>query len=100
MNDRPRVIIITGDTQSGKTTLAEALTGWMKQQGINVAGIIARGLWRNNQRSGFDLVEPGNDHVTSLARRNPDPDKDALTGFTFFDQGLAAGKIGSCFSIL
>ncbi len=86
------MIIITGDTQSGKTTLAEALIDWMKQQGGKVAGIIARGHWQSNQRSGFDLVDLGNDRVTPLARRNPAPANDAATGFTFFDQGLAAGK--------
>lgn len=89
---KPRVIIITGEKQSGKTSLAEELVGWMKEQDLNVAGILACGHWHHGQRSGFDLVDLADGRLTALARRNPGRDKDAVTGFTFFPQGLVAGK--------
>jgi nucleoside-triphosphatase THEP1 len=92
MTDQPRVIIITGETRSGKTTLAEALVNWMSGRGLKTAGILARGHWRNDQRSGFDLVDLGDGRVTPLATRNPKPAKDAVTGFSFSPQGLSAGK--------
>lgn len=92
MTDQPRVIIITGEIRSGKTTLAQALVLWMRTQAMKVAGILAPGHWRSGQRWGFDLVDLADGRVTPLARRNPSPDKDALTGFTFFPPGLAAGK--------
>ncbi len=93
MTEAVRRIILTGAVQSGKTTLAEALVKELRRHRQEVAGIIARGLWENGQRSGFDLVDIGTGRVTPLARRKVVSGSSAsLTGFDFFVAGWKAGK--------
>lgn len=91
MNRPRRLAIVTGDVQSGKTTLVENLVRCLRKQNRIVAGIIARGLWQDGRRQGFDLVDLRTNGITPLARRNPRPATDAVTGFSFFDAGLRAG---------
>jgi nucleoside-triphosphatase THEP1 len=83
-----RTIILTGEPQEGKSTLlAHALE---KLSDIKIAGILAKGLWKNSLRDGFDVVDLASGLTTPLARRNPL----ATTGrvpFTFFDKGMEAG---------
>ncbi len=49
------------------------------------------GLWKDNLRQGFDLVDLKSGDKIPLARRRIDPDSTALTPYQFFDNGLAAG---------
>ena len=88
-----RRIILTGAVQCGKSTLAEKLIGRLKGQNMAMAGILARGLWKDNQREGFDLVNIRTGKVTPLARRtaDPDPQNSGKVPFSFFKQGVAAG---------
>ena len=88
-----RRIILTGAVQCGKSTLAEKLIGRLKTKDIPIAGILARGLWKDNQREGFDLVNVQTGQVTPLARRTADlktQNSDEIP-FFFFEQGVAAG---------
>ena len=88
-----RRIILTGAVQCGKSTLAEKLFNRLKTKDITMAGILARGLWKNNQREGFDLMDIQTGKVTPLARRSaelPPQNKDKIP-FSFFEQGVTAG---------
>ena len=85
-------IIITGEVQSGKSTLAGDLVSFLKEENISLAGILAPGLWKDNQRDGFDLVDLKTGILTPLARRRKNPDNTAITPFEFFTEGMAAGK--------
>jgi nucleoside-triphosphatase THEP1 len=88
-----RRIILTGAVQSGKSTLAEKLIHRLKEKNITMAGILARGLWKNNQREGFDLVNIRTGKVTPLARRSAElatQNSDKIL-FSFFEQGVTAG---------
>ena len=83
-----RTIILTGEPQEGKSTLlAHALE---KLSDMMVAGILAKGLWRNGLRHGFDLMDLASGLTTPLARRNPRATPGRVP-FTFFDQGMKAG---------
>ncbi len=84
-------IIITGQKQSGKSTLAAQLADALKKQKIKIAGIIAQGIWENNRRVGFDLINLKTGQSFPLARRIKTPDKNAVTCFKFFKTGLDAG---------
>jgi nucleoside-triphosphatase THEP1 len=85
-------IIITGDVQSGKSTLAAKLVKFLADRGVAMAGILALGLWKDDQRQGFDLVDLKTNEITPLARRRTDPDDTSITPFKFFDGGMAAGE--------
>jgi iron complex transport system ATP-binding protein len=84
-------IIITGGIQSGKSTMAAELLAFLKEKKIAAAGILAPGLWRNNQRRGFDLIDLKNGKKYRLARRRTDLNETDLTPFEFFPEGMKAG---------
>ncbi len=85
-------VIITGGVQSGKSTLAADLVLFLKDRGVPIAGILATGLWKDNQRHGFDLTDLKTGITTPLARRVNRQENTAITPFEFFDQGMAAGE--------
>jgi len=53
----PRVYIITGKQGGGKTSFLSTLVNLLKKNSITVGGILAKGEWVNDQRSGFQLVD-------------------------------------------
>ncbi|SMD13176.1 NTPase [Desulfocicer vacuolatum DSM 3385] len=86
-------IVITGSVQSGKSSLAWELMEKFQALSISMAGFIAKGLWQDNQRCGFNLIDLRTGIVTPLAQRNP-PEPSPLPGkipYTFFKQGIDAG---------
>ncbi len=89
-----RRIILTGAVQSGKSTLAALLVRQLKRKNIHVAGILAKGLWENNQRSGFDLIDLKTGLSMPLARRLAPAEglgKPEMP-FRFLKTGVAAGR--------
>ncbi len=84
-------IIITGGRQSGKSTLAARLVQFLNSRGVTLSGILAIGLWQDNQRQGFDLVDLKTGVKCPLARRQTDSRGSTITPFQFFDKGIAAG---------
>ncbi len=93
-------IIITGPVQSGKSSLAWALVKKLGQASIPMAGFIAKGLWENNRRCGFDLFDLRTQQMTPLAKRNkeknsPTSDTSVVSNgvpYTFFKEGIKAGQ--------
>ncbi len=88
-----RRIILTGSVRCGKSTLAEKLIHRLKEKNITMAGILARGLWKNNQREGFDLMDIRTGRLTPLARRSAalEIQNRNKIPFSFFEQGINAG---------
>lgn len=85
-------MIITGGLQSGKSSLAAKLATELKGKGIPIAGIIAKGHWKNNVRSGFTLLDLATGREAPLAeRRRPDVPA-GNTAFRFFQSGIAFGR--------
>lgn len=85
-------VIITGGVQTGKSTLASALVDCLKAKNMPMAGILATGLWKNDQRHGFDLTDLATGVTTPLARRVANVEDTAITPFEFFEEGMTAGK--------
>ncbi len=85
-------VIITGGVQTGKSTLAAALTAFLKAEGIPMAGILATGLWKNGRRQGFDLTDLATGVITPLARRVDRVEARAIMPFEFFEEGMTAGR--------
>ncbi len=84
---RTAMIILTGEPQEGKSSL---LARCLDRVSLRARGFLARGLWNNNQREGFDLIDLASGEITPLARRNHDAEPGTIP-FTFFNQGMAAG---------
>lgn len=87
----PSVVILSGNGQSGKTTLLSALVELLKREELKVAGILAEGLWENGVRSGFNLIDLSDNSSVSLSRRIPDNDLRNGIPFDFYEAGLVAG---------
>jgi molybdopterin-guanine dinucleotide biosynthesis protein A len=64
----PEVILVTGQVNSGKTTHLEKLIATEKAKGLAVSGIIARGVFKNNQKIGYDVVDLVSGSSLPLAR--------------------------------
>ncbi|RQW89417.1 MAG: DUF2478 domain-containing protein [Geobacter sp.] len=88
---KPSVVILSGDGQSGKTTLLSALVELLRREEVKVAGILAEGLWENGVRSGFNLIDLSDNSSVPLSRRIPDNDLRNGIPFEFYETGLAAG---------
>jgi nucleoside-triphosphatase THEP1 len=86
-----RVILVSGPGHSGKTTLVKNVIASLAGRGLRIAGILAKGLWENGLRSGFDLVDLSNGRRTPLAPRRPHPHPEHRMMFDFFDSGFQAG---------
>jgi nucleoside-triphosphatase THEP1 len=88
------VVILTGETGSGKTTRVGEVVQLLRQRGLRVGGIQAVGLVADDRRSGFDLVDLATGLTAPLCRER----LDTTTGnerwgqFHFSEAGLAFGR--------
>ena len=85
------VILVTGGKHCGKTTLVADFIKSVSGQGLRIAGILATGLWRDNLRAGFDLVDLSDGRTCPLARRRHHPDPHHHLMFDFLEAGIRAG---------
>ncbi|MEA1968218.1 MAG: nucleoside-triphosphatase [Thermodesulfobacteriota bacterium] len=92
MSNSLKRVIITGEKQSGKSTLAAQLAAALKDKNVKIAGIIAKGIWKNNIREGFNLMDLKTGKSYPLAKRMEKPGKNSITGFEFLETGIAAGS--------
>ena len=86
------VILVTGSKHCGKTTLVADFIASVSGQGLRIAGILARGFWKDNLRAGFDLVNLSDGSMHALARRRSHPDPNHHLMFDFLDAGIRAGR--------
>ena len=85
------MIIVTGRPHSGKSTLIRDRVGRVREAGGKVAGILARGLWQDGIRDGFDLTDLSRNETTPLCRRIPGGGLENGIPFAFSEAGLEAG---------
>lgn len=88
---QPELIILTGPKHAGKTTLLDRFVHSAILKGMHVSGILAKGLWKNGLRDGFDLVDLFDGTTVPLARRLKRTDPERKTVFEFDERGEAAG---------
>ena len=90
-NSGPRIILVAGNTQSGKSSLIEGLIPVLKQRELKLAGILAKGLWESNLRSGFILIDLKCGKSVPLARRVINDGRNTVP-FEFFSSGIKTGR--------
>jgi len=86
-----RVILVSGDKHCGQTTLVETLISSLTGRKLRIAGILAKGLWNDNLRAGFDVVNLADGCSTPLARRRICPHPRHRMMFDFLATGMQAG---------
>jgi nucleoside-triphosphatase THEP1 len=89
----PRVVILTGNTGSGKTTRAKEVVARLRARGITVGGILAPGLLEDGRRTGFDIVNLATGESAQLAREHAGgaARRAQWSRFSFAEEGLALG---------
>lgn len=72
---RPRntIFLLTGPTQSGKTTLLKSLFSLLQERGIPTGGFLAPGTFSNGQRDKIFLEPLPRGNRSILALRSPQP---------------------------
>ncbi|MDD3080690.1 MAG: nucleoside-triphosphatase [Desulfobacterales bacterium] len=90
-NSGHRIILVKGNTQSGKSSLIEGLIPVLKQRELKLAGILAKGLWESNTRSGFILIDLKYGKSVPLARRVKNSGRNTVP-FEFFSSGIKTGR--------
>ena len=87
--DNPCIVIVTSPQHTGKSSLIARYIERCRQHDVSVAGILAEGLWKDDQRSGFDLVDLTSGIRVPLAVRCA-PHGRARISFEFFSEGIDA----------
>jgi nucleoside-triphosphatase THEP1 len=85
-DSKPEVVIITGKINSGKTTMMEKLIEEEKSLGITPSGIIAKGIFENKIKIGFDVINILNRMTMPLARISGHFDKEFSIGKYYFSE--------------
>jgi nucleoside-triphosphatase THEP1 len=85
-----KLILWAGKKHSGKTTCAAELAGVAKDQGFEVAGLLARALYHNSSLTGFDAVDLRTHKRGPLARYKGNGGESGH--FDFVAEGLKLGR--------
>ncbi len=87
----PKVFVLTGEKDSGKTRLAEEISKALKSERLTVGGIIQSKVMRNNERYGYDLIDIRTQKSLPLCRIDA-PDTGIVAGpFKFYPEGIRFG---------
>jgi nucleoside-triphosphatase THEP1 len=91
---RDGLVILTGETGSGKTTWAGEIVGVLRARGVTVGGVLATGLLTDTRRTGFDVTDLSTGRTVPLCREgNAGGSAGQRWGrFTFTREGLELGR--------
>jgi nucleoside-triphosphatase THEP1 len=91
---RDCLVILAGDTRSGKTTWAGEIVGALRSRGVKVGGMLATGLLTDARRSGFDITDLSTGRTVPLCREgDAGAEAEQRWGrFTFAREGLELGR--------
>lgn len=90
VENRPDIIIITGEKQQGKTTFLEKVTDELAKAGIKQSGFLAPGIHEGDKRIGFNLLSLSDQSETILCREKG-IEGVKFSRFIFTEAGLNAG---------
>ena len=89
---QPKVVIISGDKHSGKTTFLKELIAHLVNSGVQCTGFFAEGLWQGDgRRTSFNLVTLPQNLTIPLCNRN-NTDWEQHGPFRYNPEALAVGK--------
>lgn len=88
-----QIFIVTGAQGEGKTSRCIELVNQLKEANESVGGIVARGYWKDNTRSGFDLVDLSTQKKFPFATREIVEDWFKIKAFYFNPDAIAMGEL-------
>ena len=91
MKKKSNVIMISGHTGDGKTTLLSVLAGHLRKQGLQLAGTISPAVFDNGQKTGYKLTNLADGEECRLSTTIPGPGLINVGRFYFFPEGIEFG---------
>ncbi len=88
---RPKIFLLTGKVDSGKTTFVKNLIEKLKEKEVKVGGIYSQKIFENNERTGYDLVEIETQKTEHFLRKNPDGNPGDIGVFKLFPKAVPFG---------
>ncbi|WOT04599.1 ATP-binding cassette domain-containing protein [Shewanella youngdeokensis] len=86
-----KVLIVTGESGSGKTTALAELIANCQQQGIPLKGMLCPGVMKDGRRFSSDLVDIATNERCLFGQRTGELDPKTGTRFSFTNEGLSLG---------
>ncbi len=85
------IIIVTGEKGSGKSTMLNLLADRLKNEGFSIGGIIQPGIWKENKRYGFEILDLTSGRSMPLCSTDG-PESGITAGpFRFFPEAVQFG---------
>jgi len=87
-----KIIIITGEQGSGKTTFLQEMIFGLANNDIQIAGIFAEGFWKNYERNHFELNDLKSKNSILYCQREPKEGWEKLRHFYINPDGQKFGE--------
>jgi nucleoside-triphosphatase THEP1 len=88
----PIVFLLTGEKATGKTEFVGELVRTLKSHSISVGGILAPGVWMDDERLGFDILDIRTSAKVPLCRKGVPATGITAGPFVFDQAGVAFGN--------
>jgi nucleoside-triphosphatase THEP1 len=92
LKKKNNVILVTGDTGDGKSTLLAKLAILFKSRDILTGGIISPAIYENETKSGYELINVTTSERRRLSQTLQGEGMINVGRFYFFDDGIGFGK--------
>lgn len=87
-----KIIIITGEQGSGKTTFLQEMIFGLANNNIKTGGILAEGFWKNYERDFFELIDLKSKNGILFCQREPKEGWEKLRHFYINPSGQKFGE--------
>lgn len=87
-----KIIIITGEQGSGKTTFLQEMIFGLAKNNVQVGGILAEGFWKNQKRDFFELIDLKSKNRILFCQREPKEGWEKLRHFYINPEGQKFGE--------
>ncbi len=87
-----KIIIITGEQGSGKTTFLQEMIFGLANNDVQIAGILAEGFWKNYERDHFELIDLKSKNSILYCQRKPKEGWEKLRHFYINPDGQKFGE--------
>jgi nucleoside-triphosphatase len=87
-----KIIIITGEQGSGKTTFLQEMIVGLVNNGLKAGGILAEGFWKNYERDHFKLIDLKSKNSILFCQREPKEGWEKLRHFYINPDGQKFGE--------
>lgn len=87
-----KVFFISGESGIGKTTFVKQLIDKLSHDNIPMAGFYAEGIWSNDERAGFDLVDVQTGTKMPLCTTDYEATGIPFRRFYFYPEALTFGQ--------